>query len=507
MAKEQFRSRGGFVLACIGAAVGLGNALRFPGLCAKFGGGTYLLIYFVALIVLGVPLLNAEIALGRRHKGGAPAVFSALRPGADKVGWASCMNSFVTAVLYAGLAGWILIEAIQIVPLSSAAPSLSQEEISGHFFETVLSARSDGVISGISPIVLVATTACCAIMYLCLKGGADSLAKAAKFTVFVPVILLVFMSVRGFFFGNAGKALTALFVPDLSALSSPELWLSALGQVFFSLSVAVGIMPAYGSYLPEGTNIFRCSLMIAAADFLVSVLASVVMFTTLYGCGLESCIGSSGIITAFAVYPVAITMLFGGNTALNAAVGVVFYLSLGMMAVQSAVSMLEAAISPVSLRFGIRKSRLAGAVCLIAAVLCPVFATTAGVMAVEISDRFVNFYDVLLLCAVECLIIGKSKELNDLAAEINRFSGRLRMPQGLLRVSVKYLSPAVLLSLTAMEMIRLCRQGFGYPVWALAGFGWGLSLLIFSAGLFLSFLSRPKECGARKIRRKKRKSV
>lgn len=498
MAKEQFQSRGGFVLACVGAAVGLGNALRFPGLCAKFGGGTYLLIYFVALVALGIPLLNAEIALGRKYRGGAPAVFSAMRRGADKVGWAACANSFVTAVLYAGLAGWILVEAIQIVPLSSVAPVLPQDEIGDYFFQHVLSARSDGVISDLSVVVLFAIAVCWAVMFICLKGGANSLAKAARFTVFVPVILLFCMAVRGFFFSNAGQALSALFLPDLSALSSPELWLSALGQVFFSLSVAVGIMPAYGSYLPEGTNIFRCSLLIAAADFLVSVLASVVMFTTLYGCGLEKSIGSSGIITAFSVYPVAITMLFGGNTALNAAVGVVFYLSLGMMAVQSAVSMLEAAVSPLSTRFAFRKKRLAGAVCLIGVALCPVFATTAGVMAVEISDRFVNFYDVLLLCIAECLILGGSKELDGLAGEINRFSNRLQLPQGLLKVSVKYLSPAVLLSLTVLEIIRLCRQGAGYPLWALAGFGWGLSLAIFAVGLLLSCLSRPRECGSGK---------
>lgn len=492
MAKEQFKSKGGFVLACVGAAVGLGNALRFPGLCAKFGGGTFLLIYFVALIALGLPLLNAEIALGRRFNGGAPKVMSALRRGGERAGWASCINSLVTAILYAGLAGWIIVEAANIVPLTSSAAELTRTEISNYFFDNVLNARRDGAISGISPAVLLATAAAWVMMYLCLKGGANSLAKAAKFTVFVPVALLLFMAARGFFFANSREALYRLFMPDISLLSSPELWLNALGQVFFSLSVAVGIMPAYGSYLPEGTNIFSCSLIIAAADFFVSVLASVVMFTTLYGCGLENDIASSGIITAFAVYPVAITMLFGANTVANAAVGTIFYLSLGMMAVQSAVSMLEAAISPISSQFGVKKGRLAGMVCLIGAAICHVYATTAAVVIVEISDRFVNFYDVLLLCVIECLIIGTSGKLEDITSEINRFSGRLAMPHSLLKTSVKYLSPAVLVSLIIFEIIRLVQTGMNYPAWALAAFGFGLSIAVFLSGLVLTKLSKPR---------------
>lgn len=500
MAKEQFKSKGGFVLACIGAAVGLGNALRFPGLCAKFGGGTFLLIYFVALVVLGVPLLNAEIALGRKFGGGAPKVMRALRRGGETAGWASCINSLVTAILYAGLAGWIIIEALNIAPLTSSAPALTQTEISNYFFDNVLNARYDGVISGISPAVLFATLAVWIIMYICLKGGANSLAKAAKFTVFAPVALLLFMAIRGFFFGNSGEALYKLFMPDIPLLSSPELWLNALGQVFFSLSVAVGIMPAYGSYLPEGTNIFSCSLIIAAADFFVSVLASVVMFTTLYGCGIENLIASSGIITAFAVYPVAITMLFGANTAANAVIGTAFYLSLGMMAIQSAVSMLEAAVSPLSAQFGIKKSRLAGIVCLTGAAICPFFATTAAVLAVEISDRFVNFYDVLILCITECIIIGASGKLDDIFAEINRFSIRTAMPKNLLKISVKYLSPAVLSALTVFEIIRLASTDVSRPIWALTAFGCGLSLAVFLSGFALTKLAVPRKTGGVKLK-------
>lgn len=497
MSNEKFQSKGGFILASIGAAVGLGNALRFPGLCAKYGGGAFLLIYFVALLVLGLPLLNAEIALGRKINGGAPKCMrSLLKSGRARVaegfGWASCVNSVFTAVIYAGLAGWIIATVATIVPLCLSASGLSQSEISGFFFQNVLSARDDGVIDGFSFLAAGCILAAWVLMFICVKGGAKTLSKAARFTVAIPITLLVFLAVRGLFYENSKAALAALFIPDFSCLTSPELWLTALGQVFFSLSIVVGIMPAYGSYLPAGTNIFKCSLVIAAADFFVSVLASVVLFTTLYGCGLREEIGASGIITAFAVYPVAISRLFGDCSALNAAVGVLFYSSLAMMAIQSAVSMLEAFLNPFSERCGKPKKKIAARICLIAAPVTMIFATTAAPVAVDISDRFINFYNVLILGIAECIIIGASKQTGELADEINKFTKKLKMPKKIFVSSVKFLSPAVLISLTLYEIVRLFINGLDYPLWLQIAFGWGLSLAVFAVPALLTAKITPR---------------
>ncbi|MDE7082894.1 MAG: hypothetical protein K2O89_04235 [Clostridia bacterium] len=495
---EKFQSKSGFILASIGAAVGLGNALRFPGLCAKYGGGAFLLIYSVALVALGLPLLNAEIALGRKIKGGAPKCMLSLKRKGEGFGWAACINSVFTALIYAGLAGWIIATAVTAVPMCISAPTLTDTEISGFFFNNILNARDDGVISGFSFLVAGCILVAWILMFICLKGGAKSLSKAAKFTVAIPITLLVFLAIRGLLYNNSNQALAALFVPDFSCFSSPELWLTALGQVFFSLSIVVGIMPAYGSYLPEGTDIFKCSLAIAAADFLVSVLASVVLFTTLYGCGLQSEIGASGIITAFAVYPVAISRLFGSCTALNAAVGVLFYSSLAMMAIQSAVSMLEAFLNPYSERSGKRKKRLAVLVCICAAPVTLIFATTAAPTVVDVSDRFINFYNVLILGIAECLIIGTSKKTGELSEEINRFTKKLKMPKRAFGVSVKFLSPAVLISLTLYEAVRLIANGLGYPLWLQLAFGWGLSFAVFSLPAFLVTKITPRNIWRRK---------
>lgn len=493
MTQEKFKNKSGFILASVGAAVGLGNALRFPGLCAKYGGGAYLMIYLAGMLILGLPLLNAEIALGRKYGGGAPKCMQSLKNGGSCVGWASCINSVLTAFIYAGLASWIIATIVNIVPLSMQAGEMTQTQISNHFFDEVLAARSDGAISGISPLVCIGIAIVWALMFFCVKGGARALSGAAKITVFAPVILLMCMAVRGMFYENSGTALSALFLPDFSALSSPALWLSATGQVIFSLSVVVGIMPAFGAYLPDKTDVFSCTLIIAAADFFVSVLASVVLFTTLYGCGLQSEIGQSGIITAFAVYPVAITKLFGANAALNAAAGVLFYSSLAMIAVQSSVSMLEAFVAPFSENFGIKKTKVAAVICAVGFAVSTVYATTAAVVLVDLSDRFINFYNILLLGVAECFIIARSRQMNGIVSEINRYTKKLRMPRRFFKISVGFLSPSILVSLTAYEVTQLVTQGLNYPVWMQAGFGWGLSLAVFAASLLLEKLCRRDE--------------
>lgn len=492
MAKDRFKSRGGFILACVGAAVGLGDSLRFPGLCAKYGGGTLMFIYVVALFIIGIPILNAEIALGRKLRAGAPKCMASLNKRGEALGWASCFNSLGVAVLYAGMLGWILAMLINIVPLCANSTSMTRAETGGYFFDKVLS-------GGASPLVLVCVVAAWVMMFLCLKNGADSLSKTAKFTVLIPIILLTAMAVRGLIYSNSGQALRALFVPDFSALADAELWLSAVGQVFFSLSVLVGIMPAYGAYLPDRESVFKDSLVIALSDFFVSVLSAVVLFTTLYGCGLEDEFSSSGIVTAFMVYPVAVTQLFGaGNTALNSVAGVLFYASLGMMALQSSASMVEAAANPLADKFSLNKKKPVAIICLAGAGISLVFCTDVAEVALDVADHFLNYFNILLLGAFECALLGVNAEKIGLVSEINRYSGRLKMPRKPFVFSLKYLSPAVLGALFVWGIYHLVfiEHGLygGYPVWAQI-LGWVLSALVFVCGILvgLDFRRRKKQ--------------
>ena len=226
--------------------------------------------------------------------------------------------------------------------------------------------------------------------------------------------------------------------------------------------------------------IFPASLLIAAADAFVSVLASVALFTTLYGCGLQGEISSSGIITAFSVYPAAIVSLFKNPVACGT-VGALFYFSLSLMAVQSGVSMLEAALSPVIKKSGFSRAAAAAVSCAVLGVASMIFATTAADAAVEIADLFVNFYNVLVLCILECLVLGRKRNLSPLVEEINRYSGKMRMPRAPFGISVGVLCPAVLILLAVPQFLKLFSP-LPYPHWAQFAFGTGTGIAAAFAG-------------------------
>lgn len=484
MVHEKFKSHAGFILASVGAAVGLGDSLRFPGLCAKYGGGSFLLIYFLGMIIIGVPILNAEIALGRKFRSSTPKCFAYLNAKRQNIGWSACFNSLVVAILYAGILSWVIAMLIKIIPLNKSASALTPAQISGYFFTDILN-------KNFSPFILVMLMFAWGIMYLFLRGGAKSLANTAKFTVIIPIFLLAFLAFRGLLFENSLLALRALFVPNFYALLNVELWLDGLGQVFFSLSVLVGIMPTYGAYLPQRTNIFCDSLIIAFTDFFISLLSSIALFTTLYGCGLQDKIFGSGLITAFKVYPNAITLLFGsGNVILNSIGGIAFYLSLALMALQSAVSMIECVANPIAEKFSLDKKRVAAAICSVGFFISLVFATSIGASVLDITDHFANYFNILLLGIMECMLLGKYSQKVNLIGEINLYTNRLKLHKTPFIISLKYITPITLTILASWGVYHFifvegCNYE-GYPIYLQIFFGWLVSITVFASGKILA---------------------
>ena len=138
--------------------------------------------------------------------------------------------------------------------------------------------------------------------------------------------------------------------------------------------------------------------------------------------------------------------------------------------------------------------------CIFLGIVSLIFATTAADVLVEIGDLFVNFYNVLVLCIIECVAVGWSKEGKGLAEEINRYSGRLKMPRKAFGISLKFLCPAVLLALAAPQFIKLF-AGLGYPAWAQFAFGWGAGIAVFISGFAMDLLSRPRPARLRKTRK------
>ncbi|MBR5620859.1 MAG: sodium-dependent transporter, partial [Clostridia bacterium] len=183
--RSEWSSRFVFILAAIGSAVGLGNAWRFPGLAAKHGGGTFLLVYLAAMLVMGVPLLMMEISIARKLRKGAIESMRGMGRHCEPIGWAATANAFVIVCYYAVVFAWVIL--MFAFSWKFAGMTGNNDAASGLFFDLT---QTTGLIEGAKiPIaVLLCLVAAWGAIFYCIRNGASSVSKVVKFTVFAPVI-------------------------------------------------------------------------------------------------------------------------------------------------------------------------------------------------------------------------------------------------------------------------------------------------------------------------------
>ncbi len=426
-------SRLTFILAAVGSAVGLGNAWRFPGLAAKHGGGTFLVVYLLAMLVMGIPLLMMEISVSRKFRRGAIESMRGIGKKWEFVGWAATSNAFVIVCYYSVVFAWVILMFVN--SWQFAGMTGNNEAAAGLFSQLT---QTTGAVEGynIPGIVLVCLLVAWGLIFYCIRNGAKSVGKVVKFTVFAPVILLLIMAVKGCTMPGAMDGIKMLFVPDPSAFSDPTLWVDAIGQVFYSLSIMMAIMFAYGSYVGDDADIAADAMIIAFSDMAVSVLSGIVMFSTMGGTGMLGDITASGIGTAFFVYPTAIVNLTGSGV-FNAIFGAIF-------------------------------------------------TTQAGLAWLDIVDNWANSVNLILIGVLECIAIGWTFNLRKVLDEVNRNAKRFKMPFVWFAASIKFASPVLLVALFTWNMISLFGINGGsyggYPIWAQVIAGWVVSALVFASG-------------------------
>lgn len=494
--RDKWSSRSTFILAAIGSAVGLGNAWRFPGLAAKHGGGAFLLVYLAAMLIIGIPLLAAEIAIGRKIRSGAAGSMGAVNRKAEGIGWMCVSNGFFISIYYAVVFGWVILMFIEswkfggLTGDTAAASQLWANEI-----------KTTGTTTGFDTISLP-VVGCVLIAWIavwwCIRNGTTSVGKVVKYTVSLPVICLLILAVRGFTMPGAMAGVAKLFIPDWTSMGDPALWIDAIGQVFYSLSTAMAIMFAYGSFLDDKSNIATDTFIIAFADMIISVLAGIVMFTTMAGTGMLDKMTASGISTAFIVYPQAIVSLTDVPW-INAAFAYVFYFCLITLAIDSEFSIVEGVSTAVSDKFGLKRSRTTIVLCLIGLTLGLVFTTGAGLGILDIMDNFINSYTLVLTGALESFAIGWLFKTSFALKEVNRNTTGFKMPGWLFYSSIKVVTPIVLLGLFGWNMYSLITSGGiygaadGYSLGANIAFGWAIMFLSIISGIVIRLISAGRE--------------
>lgn len=478
--REQWSGQLGFLLAAIGSAIGLGNIWRFPGVAYNNGGGAFLIPYLVALLTAGIPILFLDYALGHRYRGSAPAVFRRLHRSIEPLGWFQTLIAFVISVYYAVIIAW----AMSYVWFSTTRAWGADP--TAFLIKDYLHVDSgigfDFVPGVLGPLIVVWI-----IVLAILAGGVKSgLEKANR--VFLPMLVILFVGlvVRALTLPGAVAGLNAFFTPDFAALGNPGVWIAAYSQIFFSLSIAFGIMLTYSSYLPRRANLGGTGLVAAFANSSFEILAGIGVFATLgfmaaqQHTTINEIEGITGVGLSFMTFPAIISMMPGGEV-----FGVLFFTSLVLAGLTSLISLLQVVSAAFQEKFGLSRVATTFTVGTVCAVLSIVFfSTTTGLGLLDTVDKYTNEIGVVTSAIVMCIVV--TYVLKRLPALQRHLNGVSSIPIGTWwRVLVGALVPAFLLIMLVSSSLTLIRDGYDdYPRWFTNAFGWG-TIAAFIVGAFL----------------------
>ena len=331
---ENWSSRLIFVLAAAGSAVGLGNVWKFPYITGENGGGAFVLVYLVCIALIGLPVMMAEVLIGRR--GGQSPIHSMIqisrREGRPSIwqaaGWSGVLGSFLILSFYSVIAGWALVyvwHAFTGTFSGAFAGTEPAADVIGGVFSDLL---ANPVMLLIWHTVFMALT-----VFIVARGVKAGLEKAVGFMM--PGLLVILLILVGYAMASTdrfGAGVDFLFNPDFSKLTWDAI-LVALGHAFFTLSLGMGIMVAYGSYLPRHISIAGASITVCILDTAVALLAGLAIFPVVFAYGLEPGAGP-GLI--FVTLPIAFGEMPAGGI-----VGTLFFIFLVFAAMTSSISLLE----------------------------------------------------------------------------------------------------------------------------------------------------------------------
>jgi len=322
--RENFGSKIGIIAAAAGSAVGLGNIYRFPCVAGENGGSAFLIVYLAIVLFLGIPLMVGEFVIGRRSQKNPVGAFKALAPKAkcwSSIGYMGVICGFLIMAFYSTVAGWTL-------------ESIYKSIINyyhGKDLATIEQGFTDSINMTFRPIlwqgIFILMSA-----FIIVKGIEKGIEKYSKILMPILVAILIILCVKSLTLPGAGEGVKFLFKPDFSKISG-EVLISALGQVFFSMSLGMGALITYGSYISKKDNLVSTSLMVGLSDTFVAILAGIIIFPAAFSFGIKPEAGSS---LAFNTLPMLFDQMRGGYFFC-----LIFFVLLAIAALTSAISLLE----------------------------------------------------------------------------------------------------------------------------------------------------------------------
>ena len=363
--RDGFTSKFGIICATAGSAIGLGNIWRFPYVVGENGGGAFLLVYLAIIILLGIPVMLSELVIGRRGQRNTFGAFRRLAPNKPWwiIGIMGIAAAFMILAFYSTIAGWTLEYIVK--SFGNSFQGKTGDELAGMFqvFHT-------GIFWPLFwQVVFLFMTA-----WIILSGVQKGIEKYSKILMPFLVALLIIMAIRSITLPGAMGGLQFLFKPDFSELNT-SVFLSALGQAFFSLSIGMGAIITYGSYIKKDNNLTSIAAQVSIADTLIAMLAGVAIFPAVFAFGLDPAEGP-GLI--FHVLPNIFQQLPGGYF-----FAIIFFILLAIAALTSSISILEVVVAFLVEELNLNRQKatiMASTAALFVGVLCTLsFSSLSGV--------------------------------------------------------------------------------------------------------------------------------
>ena len=364
----QWSGRLAFILAVTGSAVGLGNIWRFPYIAGENGGGAFVIVYLVCIVIVGLPIMMAEVLIGRRGRRNPVATMRLLgeeESGSGNwklVGAAGVGTGFLILSFYSVIAGWAL--AYVFESASNAFAGATRETVE----ETFNSLASNPLRTGLWHTIFLAATA-----FVIARGVERGIERAVR--LMMPALVLLLLVLLGYSAveGDFAQGLRFMFEPRFDELTRDGL-MEALGHAFFTLSVGMGAVMAYGAYLPSDTSIMKMSVAVVAADTAIALIAALVVFPIVFANGLDP---EQGPGLVFVSLPLAFGQMPGG-----AVIAILLFVLLTFAAWTSAISLMEPATAWIIEKFGFRRAPaailMAGVTWLISLLTILSFSTLSG---------------------------------------------------------------------------------------------------------------------------------
>lgn len=427
---QETKKRGGFggkiaaILAAAGSAIGLGNIWRFPYITSENGGGAFIIIYLGCILLLGLPLLIAEFAVGHNSKSNPIDAFSKIRKGWGWLGAAGLISVTLIMGYYFVISGWTLNYA-----LASATNSIGGDY--GAFFTAFTTATWKPLIY--TYIFIIANH------FIIIGGVQGGIEKASKIMMPLLFVILIVLAIYSLWLPEGREALGNVFTPDFSKVSG-KTFLDAMGQAFFTLSIGMGAMLIYGSYFKKGTKLAGTAISVVSLDTVVALTAAIIIFSA----GVEN---ESGMQLAFVAMPKVFASMPAGNIW-----AMLFFLLLALAALSSTISMHEAVTSYFVEKRGMSRNKGAWIVTFIALALATAASLSlgdwsefkvAGMNFFSLLDNFTAIVMLPLLGILTSVFVGWVWKRDDMRAELTAEGGVDKATYPVIRFLLRYVCPVL----------------------------------------------------------------